>query len=136
MKKKDTAKRTAKGKKKQDMPEFHFKEFTPEEDKLYVEAVNKYREAVEAGKTLRQAYESYSIADKELEAMIQADFLKIMIAERHFEKRQDLDEVARALGVSPDLVKDTHKRMLQEVGITAATKFSSEYGDPIPKPND
>jgi hypothetical protein len=25
-------------KKKQDMPEFHFKEFTPEEDKLYVEA--------------------------------------------------------------------------------------------------
>jgi hypothetical protein len=129
-------KKRDKSKKKQDMPEFHFKEFTPEEDKLYVEAVNKYREAIEAGKTLRQAYESYSIADKGLEALIQADFLKIMIAERHFEQRQSLDEVAKALAVSPDLVKDTHKRMLQEVGVTAASHFSSEYGDAIPKAND
>jgi hypothetical protein len=129
-------KKRDKSKKKQDMPEFHFKEFTPEEDKLYVEAVSKYREAIEAGKTLHQAYESHAVADKELEAMIQADFLKIMIAERHFEKRQSLEEVAKALSISPDLVKDTHKRMLQEVGVTAATQFSSEYGDSIPKAND
>jgi hypothetical protein len=130
MKKKD------KSKKKQDMPEFHFKEFTPEEDKLYVEAVSKYREAIEARKTLRQAYESYSIADKELEALIQADFLKIMIAERHFDQRQSLDDVAKALAVSPDLVRDTHKRMLQEVGVTAANQFGREYGDSISKAND
>ena len=130
MKKKD------KDKRKQDMPEFHFKEFTPEEDKLYMEAVGKYREAIGAGKTLRQAYESYSIADKELESFIQADFLKIMIAERHFEQRQSLEEVASTLGIAPELVKDTHKRMLQEVGVSAATQFSSEYGDAIPKAND
>ncbi len=129
-------KKKEKSKKKLDMPEFHFKEFTPEEDKLYMEAVGKYREAIEAGKTLRQAYESYSIADKELESLIQADFLKIMIAERHFEQRQSLEEVASTLGISADLVKDTYKRMLQEVGITAASHFSSEYGDAIPKAND
>jgi hypothetical protein len=129
-------KKKEKGKKKQDMPEFLFKEFTPEEDKLYVEAVSKYREAIEAGKTLRQAYESYSITDKRLESLIHADFLKIMIAERHFEKRQSLEEVARALDVSPDLVKDTHKRMLQEVGVTAANQFGREYGDSIQKTND
>lgn len=129
-------KNKGKNKKKPAMPEFHFKEFTPEEDKLYMEAVGKYREAIEAGKTLRQAYESYSIADKELESFIQADFLKIMIAERHFEQRQSLEEVASTLGISPDLVKDTHKRMLQEVGVTAASQFSSEYGDAIPKAND
>jgi hypothetical protein len=129
-------KKRDKSKKKQDMPEFHFKQFTPEEDKLYVEAVSRYREAIEAGKTLRQAYESYSIDNKELAALIQADFLKIMIAERHFDQRQSLDEVAKALAVSPDLVKDTHKRMLQEVGVTAASQFSSEYGDAIPKAND
>ena len=52
MKKKDKAK------KKADMPEFQFKEFTPEEGRIYEEAVNKYREAIAAGKTLRQAYES------------------------------------------------------------------------------
>jgi hypothetical protein len=129
-------KKKVKSKKKQDMPEFHFKEFTPEEDAIYGEAVSKYREAIEAGKTLRQAYESHAIADKELESLIQADFLKIMIAERHFEKRQSLDEVARDLAVSPDLVRDTHKRMLQEVGVTAANQFGREYGDSIPKTND
>ena len=130
MKKKD------KSKKKQDMPEFHFKEFTPEEGILYEEAVNKFREAMAAGKTLRQAYESFAVADKELEALIQADFLKIMIAERHFAQQQSLEDVAKALDVSLDLVKDAHKRMLQEVGVTAANQFGREYGGSIPKTND
>jgi hypothetical protein len=129
-------KKKEKGKKKQDMPEFLFKEFTPEEDKIYVEAVSKYREAVGAGKTLRQAFESYLIADKALEALIHADFLKIMIAERHFEQRQGLEEVARALDISPELVRDTHKRMLQEVGVTAANEFGRNYGDSISKANN
>lgn len=133
MKKKD------KDKKKPDMPEFSFKEFTPEEDKIYEEAINKFREAITAGKTLRQAYEGYPVADKYLEKLIQADFLKIMIAERHFAQRQSLEDVARALDVSPELVKDTHKRMLQEVGITAANQFGQEFGTMNPdatKTND
>jgi len=125
-----------KGKKKQDMPEFHFKEFTPEEGRIYEEAVNTFREAITAGKTLRQAYESYSITDKELESLIQADFLKIMIAERHFAQKQSLEVVAKALDVSLDLVKDTHMRMLQEVGVSAANQFGREYGDSISKTND
>jgi hypothetical protein len=130
MKKKDKAK------KKADMPEFLFKEFTPEESALYEEAVSKFREAIAAGKTLGQAYASFTVADKELEALIQADFLKIMIAERHFSQQQPLEDVAKALDVSPDLVKDTHKRMLQEVGVTAANEFGRNYGDSISKTND
>jgi hypothetical protein len=130
MKKKD------KSKKKQDMPEFHFKEFTPEEGAIYEDAVNKFREAISAGKTLRQAYESFAVDDKELEAIIQADFLKIMIAERHFAQQQSLEDVAKALDVSPDLVKDTHRRMLQEVGVSAADQFGREHGGITPKTND
>jgi hypothetical protein len=130
MKKKDKAQ------KKREMPEFSFKEFTPEEDKIYEEAVNKYREALTAGKTLRQAYESYSIADKELEALIQADFLKIMIAELHFGKGQSLEEVARTLSVSIDLLEDAKKRMLQEAGVSAANQFGQEFGSFEPKTND
>ncbi len=130
MKKKD------KSKKKQDMPEFQFKEFTPEEGAIYEDAVNKFREAISAGKTLRQAYESFTVDDKELEAIIQADFLKIMIAERHFAQQQSLEDVAKALDVSLDLVKDTHGRMLQEVGVSAADQFSREHGGITPKTND
>jgi hypothetical protein len=125
-----------KNSKKQAMPEFSFKEFTPEEDKIYSEAVNKFRESVAAGKTLKQAYESYAIADGELKSFIQADFLKILIAERHFAQRQSLEELARALDVSPELIKETHARMLQEVGVTAASQFGEEFDGVIPKTSD
>ena len=117
--------------KQADMPEFLFKEFTPEEGKIYEDALAKFRESIVAGKTLRQAYESFAIADKELQAMIQVDFLKILIAERHFSQQQSLEEVAKALDVSLDLVRDTYKRMLQEAGVTAANQFGREYGDII-----
>jgi hypothetical protein len=132
MKKKKTPKKAT-------MPDFDFKEFTPEEDRIYTEAVTKYREAITAGKTLKQAYESATIADTALEKMIQADFLKIMIAERHFSRKQPLETVAKDLGVSMDLVKDTFGRMLQEVGVSAANQFGREFGTlnpEAPKTND
>jgi len=130
MKKKD------KPQKKQDMPEFDFKEFTAEESSIYEEAVNKFREAVSAGKTLKQAYESYAIADQELRSLIQVDFLKVLIAERHFAQQQPLEKVAKDLDISLDLVMDTHARMLQEVGVAAADQFSREHGPLGPKTSD
>jgi len=129
-------KKKGKDKKKPDMPDFSFKEFTPEEGAVYEDAVSRFREAVAAGKTLRQAYDTRPVADKELEKLIQADFLKIMIAERHFGQRQSLEEVAAALGVPLNLVKETHARMLQEAGVSAANRFGEEYGGIIPKTND
>jgi hypothetical protein len=122
MKKKDKAK------KKQEMPEFEYKEFTAEESSIYEEAVKKFREAVSAGQTLKQAYESYAIADQKLRSLIQADFLKILIAERHFAGREPLEKVAKGLDVSLELLMDTHARMLQEVGVSAADQFSREHG--------
>ncbi len=130
MKKKD------KEKKKEDMPEFSFKEFTPEESKIYDDAVNNFRESIAAGKTLKQAYESHAIADEELRALIQVDFLKILIAERHFAQRQSLEEIAKTLDVSLGLIKETHARMLQEVGVTAAHQFGHDFNGVIPKTND
>ena len=130
MKKKDNAK------KKQSMPEFAFKEFTPEESSIYEEAVSKFREAVSTGKTLRQAYESYAIKDQELRSLIQADFLKSLIAERHFAQQQPMEKIAKDLDVSLDLLMDTHARMLQEVGVAAADQFSREHGPLGSKTND
>jgi adenine deaminase len=121
-----------KDKKKEQMPEVAFKEYTPEEDRIYTEAVTRFREAIAAGTTLKEAYGSYSVADKELEALIQADFLKIMIAERHFSGKEPLEKVAKDLGVPEGLVKDTFGRMLQEVGISTANQFGKEHGSTAP----
>ncbi len=119
--------------KKETMPDFAFKEFTPEEGRIYTEAVTKFREAVGAGKTLKQAYEGHPVADKELEKLIQADFLKIMIAERHFSGKVPLDKIAKDLGIPTELVKDTYGRMLQEVSVSAANQFGKEFGDLNPE---
>ncbi len=129
-------KKKTKDEKKQEMPEFSFKQFTDEENKIYEDAVNAFREAVAAGKKLKEAYDSHVIADEELRSIIQADFLKILIAERHFAKREPLDDLARSLGVSLDIVTDTMKRMLQEVGITAASEFGHQFGGPTSDSND
>ena len=129
-------KKKNKAKQKPDMPEFHFKEFTPEESRIYEEALKAYRDSITAGKTLKQAYETYSISDQELRSLIQADFLKVLIAERHFGQQQPLEKVAKDLDISLDLVMDTHARMLQEVGVTAANQFGQEFGGSIPKTND
>jgi len=129
-------KKKAKPRKKEDMPEFSFKEFTHEEGKIYEKTVTGLRQAIAAGKTLRQAYDSYEIPDKELGKIIQADFLKIIIAERHFGQRQSLEEIAKSLDVTQDLLKNTLARMLQEVGITAANQFGQEFGGLASKIND
>ena len=119
-------KKKGKEKKQQDMPEISFKQFTPDEGRIYEEAVQAYRAAVQNGKKLKEAYDGYAIADAGLRSLIQADFLKIMIAERHFAGQEPLEKIASDLGVPPDLVKDTYGRMLQEVGITAANQFGQE----------
>jgi len=119
-------KKKEKAKKKADMPEFAFKEFTPEESRIYDEAMAAYRGAIEAGKKLRPAYESYTIQDAELRSLIQADFLKILIAERHFARNEGLEKIAQDLDVASNVIRETHARMLQEVGITAANQFGQE----------
>ncbi|HAK59709.1 MAG TPA: hypothetical protein DCO77_04910 [Nitrospiraceae bacterium] len=121
---------------KAEMPEFAFKEFTPEEDKIYNETVEQYREGVKQGKALKEIYEGVSLEDKELQKIIEADFLKILIAELHFAKGMSLDELAKSLSISPEVVQDTMKRMLQEVGMTAANQLNQEVGGDTEKTND
>ena len=62
-----------------------------------------------------------------------------MIAERHFTGNEPLEKIATDLGIANDLVKDTFGRMLQEVGVSAASQFGKEFGDlnpDVPKTND
>jgi hypothetical protein len=132
-------KRKAKADKRQEMPEFNLKEFTAEESRIYDEAIASYRDALAAGRTLKEAYDSYTITDPGLRSIIQADFLKIIIAERHFGKREALDALALSLGVTHNVLQETLARMLQEVGVSSANQFAEEFGslDPgSPKTND
>lgn len=129
-------KKKGSNKKQQKMPEFEIKQFTPEENRIYEEAVNSYRSAVAGGKKLKEAFETYIIKDEELRSFVQVDFLKILIAERHFGGREPLDSLAKALDIPMDLAQQTLARMLQEVGVTAADQFVQETGGLEPKTDD
>jgi hypothetical protein len=126
MKKKKTAK-------KQTMPEFQFKEFTPEEDRIYSEAVGKFKEAVAAGKTLGQAYETYAIEDEELKSLVQADFLKILVAERHFGQRQQPRPDRYGSRRVPGPAQEHPRPDAQKSGVTAAAQAGQQVGDLAPK---
>lgn len=125
-----------KDQKKEQMPEFSIKQFTPEEDKIYEDAVNAYRTALADGKKLKEAYATYTIADDELRSIVQADFLKILIAERHFGQRETLATLGGALDVPLEVLQQTLARMLQEVGVTQADQFVQETGGITPKTDD
>lgn len=117
-------------------PEFSVKEFTPEEDRIYEEAVNAYRGALSEGKKLKDVYAAYVIDDEDLRSIVQADFLKILIAERHFGSREPLDAIAKDIDVAIDVMQQTLGRMLQEVGAAQASKFVQETGGVTPKNDD
>ncbi len=125
-----------KDQKKGQMPEFSIKEFTAEEDRIYGDAVNAYRAALAGGKKLKEAYAAHEIADEELRSIVQADFLKILIAERHFGKRETLEALGRELDVPLEVMQQTLARMLQEVGVTQAGQFVAETGGITPKTDD
>ena len=125
-----------KDQKNKQMPEFSIKQFTAEEDRIYEEAVSSYRGALAAGKKLKDAYATYAIGDAELRSIVQADFLKILIAERHFGKREPLETIGKELDVPLEVLQQTLARMLQEVGATQAEQFVQQTGGIAPKTDD
>lgn len=111
------------------MSELEFKEFSDEENRIYEEAIEKIREYISDGMHIDAACEKIEIADNDLKQLIAEDFLKIMIAELHYEKRLPLEIVAKELNVSFERVSKTHQMMLEEVGHTQAEKMREQIGD-------
>jgi len=73
------------------------KEYSPEEDRIYNESIAKIREGMKNGLTFGEACQVIDVTDEELKEFILDDALKIMIAELHYGKAMNLEEVARIL---------------------------------------
>lgn len=114
------------------MDDVKYKEYSPEEDKIYDEAMVKIRQALANGLSFDEACAAAEVKDEELKAFIVDDVLKVMIAEMHYQQGKLLADVAEALKIPLRRINQAHGEMLEDAGITAAKVFREESsGGPV-----
>ncbi len=93
-------------------------------DFIYEQAIRQLRLEVARGRTYNQACRSISALENSIKEVVENDFLKIMIAEKHFGDGNGIDDIALFLDVPYETVENAKDEMLEEVGEElAARKF-------------
>ncbi len=105
------------------MDDFKFKEFSKEEAQIYDWAVEKLRSAIKETNNFDDACKMVKLPDSELKDFILVDFLKICIAELHYEQGKTMEQVANKLSVPLNRVMDTHREMVAEIEATAKAEY-------------
>jgi hypothetical protein len=98
---------------------FRYKEYTPEENRKYSEAMPKIIEKLQSGACFQEACDTISVENQELRDFIVDDALKMMIAEIHYIQGHPLQAVADKLCISLDTVNRANQEMLEDVSLTA-----------------
>ncbi len=89
--------------------------FSERDDEIHDAAIQHIFKALEAGKRWESIIQSLEMADQELKRIIIDDFLKITLAQRHFQGRQSVKQIAKSLGVPANVMIKAKESMLQEV---------------------
>jgi hypothetical protein len=102
--------------------------FTPEEDRLHDAGIAAIRAGLAAGEGFDAACGRIEAADPELRRIIVDDFLKVTIAQRHFQGGESTEQVAGALGISTERVEHARREMLAEVAAASVDVFRRQSG--------
>jgi len=101
----------------------------PDDDaKAYEESVNRIKKGVEQDMTFEQAASLVVIKDEMVRASVIDDALKLLIAEMHFVARKSMDDVAKKLRLSRDVVMKARQEMLDSVEDAAIEAYKKEHG--------
>jgi hypothetical protein len=99
-----------------------------EEDRLHQEGMAQMRAAIARGKTFAEAVAALSGVQVGMRELIADDFLKVLIAEEHFEKGRTVGEVAMTLGLAYEKLAAAREVMLEEVGMEMARQYRQAIG--------
>jgi hypothetical protein len=102
--------------------------FTPEEDRLHEAGIAAIRDGLAAGLGFDAACARVEAADADLRRIIVDDFLKVTIAQRHFQGGESTEAIAAALGISAERVEFARKEMLAEVAAASVDAFRRQGG--------
>ena len=86
------------------------------EELLYEQAIRRLRVEVNKGKTYAQACQTLTDDEKHLQTEIREDFLKVIIAERHFGDGYGIDDIALLLDISYEQIEKIRDFMLRDLG--------------------
>ncbi|MCE5312411.1 MAG: hypothetical protein LLF86_04585 [Nitrospiraceae bacterium] len=111
------------------MTGINYKNYSPEEDRIYETAISRIREGLKGGLSFSEACSIMDVNDPELRRFIEDDALKIMIAELHYGKGTPLKDLSKMLRVSYKAVHEANLEMLEDVGITAAEIYKKNNFD-------
>ena len=102
--------------------------FTPDEHHAHDAGIAAIQAGLSAGESFDAACARVETADPDLRRIIIDDFLKVTIAQRHFQGGESTEEVARALGVSAERVDFARREMLAEVAAASVDVFRRQGG--------
>jgi hypothetical protein len=86
-----------------------------DEELFYEQTIRRMRSEVNRGKTYEQACKSLSGVEKYLQKEIGEDFLKVIIAERHFGGGYGIDDIALLLDLPYEKVEEIRNHMLSDL---------------------
>ncbi|MBF0384084.1 MAG: hypothetical protein HQL69_23980 [Magnetococcales bacterium] len=97
--------------------------FTPDQDAVYESAMGHLKEGIAKGLPWKKVADSVQLADAKLKEVVLDDFLKITIAERHFQGGEGLKHIAKSLKVPMDLIVALKASMIEEVSQAAVKVY-------------
>ena len=112
-----------------------YNDLPQEQEEMYNESVRRIKSAVEKSMSFEQAASLLDVEDEGLKAAIVDDALKVLIAEMHFARKKTVEEVAKALKLSPELITKAREEMISEVEQSAIDAYKAEHGQQGPEGN-
>ena len=103
--------------------------FTAEEERLHEAGFAAIRAGLAAGLDFDKACAAIEARDAELRRIIADDFLKVAIAQRHFNGTESVPAIAAAFGIAAERVEAARREMLAEVAAASINAFRSQGGE-------
>ncbi|MBF0126188.1 MAG: hypothetical protein HQM02_03155 [Magnetococcales bacterium] len=89
--------------------------FSAEQDRIHQEAMIFLEDALAKGRKWPQASAALRVEDAGFKEIVLADFLKVLLAKRHFQGGEGLKGIARELGVTVSQLLALKENMIHEV---------------------
>lgn len=89
---------------------------TADDELVYEQALRRLRLEIDKGRTYAQACKVITSLDGDLKKELSEDFMRIIIAERHFGEGYGIDDLALLLDVNYEKIEAIRNYMLRDIG--------------------
>jgi hypothetical protein len=103
--------------------------FTAEEERLHDAGFALIGAGLAAGLGFEKACAAIEATDADLRRIIADDYLKVAIAQRHFQGTETIAVIAAAFGIPAERVEIARREMLAEVAAASVDVFRRQGGE-------